>query len=157
MSQPNINSLDSATNTLLKIICVLWVIWGLVHVLAGVMTVSRDTPQAVAGIADAVAAETLDVTYPDASGAIINQHGFNLLWIGAVTTICAFFVWSGSKPAMLLAMLVAGLADIGYFLFMDLGSHVNFVPGTVMTLICLAAVVMSLVVFTRPRQTPIDH
>ena len=127
---------------------------GAVHVLAGAITISKETPQAVAGIADAVDAETLDVPYPDAAGAVINQHGFNLLWIGIVTTICAFFVWRGSKPAMYLAVLVAGLADIGYFLFMDLGGHVNFVPGTVMTLICLAAVVLSAVALVRmPKST----
>ena len=117
------------------------------------MTISKDAPQAVAGIADAVDEETLNVSYPDAAGAVINQHGFNLLWIGAVTTICAFFVWSGSKPAMLLAMLVAGLADIGYFLFMDLGGFVNFVPGTAMTLICLAAVVLSVIALSRMANT----
>ncbi|MEL6105681.1 MAG: hypothetical protein AAFU85_06590 [Planctomycetota bacterium] len=129
---------------MLKITAFLWVIWGLVHVLAGVMTISQDTPEAVQGIADAVAPETLDVFYPDAAGAIINQHGFNLLWIGAVTTICAVFVWRRSKPAIFLAALVAGLADIGYFLFMDLGGHVHFVPGTVMTLICAAAIGLSI-------------
>ena len=154
MNESKTSTLDSVTEILLKITCVLWVIWGLVHVLAGALTISKDTPQAVAGIADAVDAETLDATYPDAVGAIINQHGFNLLWIGAVTTICAFFVWGGSKPAMYLAMLVAGLADIGYFLFMDIGGHVNFVPGTLMTLICLTAVVLSVVALVRmARQT----
>ncbi|MEM9368421.1 MAG: hypothetical protein AAGD07_20700, partial [Planctomycetota bacterium] len=71
-----------STGALLKIAAVLWVIWGLVHVLAGVMTISKDTPQAVQGIADAVDPQTLDVIYPDAAGAVINQHGFNLLWIG---------------------------------------------------------------------------
>ena len=49
----------SPPSVLLKIVSVLWVIWGLVHVLAGVMTVTRDTPDAVAGIADAVDPETL--------------------------------------------------------------------------------------------------
>ena len=104
------------------------------------MTISKDTPQAVQGIADAVEPAKLDVTYPDAAGAVINQHGFNLLWIGVVTTICAFFVWKRSTSAIFLAALVAGLADIGYFLFMDLGGHVNFVPGTLMTLICAAVI-----------------
>ena len=128
---------------LLRIAAVLWVIWGLVHVLAGVMTIIKDTPQAVQGIADAVDPKTLDVAYPDAAGAVINQHGFNLLWIGVVTTACAVFVWRRSPAAIFLAALVAGLADIGYFLFMDLGGHVNFVPGTLMTLICASAIGLS--------------
>ena len=134
---------NSTTTILLRISAVLWVIWGLVHVLAGAMTIGSDTPQAVANIADAVDSESLKVAYPDAAGAIINQHGFNLLWIGAVTTICAVFIWRRSKPAIFLAALVAGLADIGYFLFMFLGGFVNFVPGTLMTLICASAMGLS--------------
>lgn len=130
---------------LLRCAAVLWVIWGAVHVLAGVMTISNDTPQAVQGIADAVDPESLEIEYPDAAGAVIKQHGFNLAWIGLITTICAVFVWRDSKNAIYLAALVAGLADIGYFLFMDLGGHVNFVPGTVMTLICAAAIASSFI------------
>ncbi|MEM8669383.1 MAG: hypothetical protein AAGG48_17800 [Planctomycetota bacterium] len=144
MTTDNAPSKDRAITFLLRMTSVLWVIWGLVHVLAGVMTISQDTPEAVAGIADAVDKTELAGEYHAAVGAVINQHGFNLLWIGAVTTACAFFVWRRSTPAIFLAALVAGLADIGYFLFMDLGGHVNFVPGTVMTLICATAVAMSI-------------
>ena len=149
---------DPTNAWLLRLAAVLWVIWGLVHVLAGVMTISQETPQAIAGIADAVDPETLKLAYPDAAGAVINQHGFNLLWIVVVTTICAFFVWQRSRPAILLAALVAGLADIGYFLFMDLGGFVHFLPGTLMTLICLAAVVSSGIAFFRMITTtpPMD-
>ncbi len=53
------------------------------------------------------------MNYPDAAGAIIGQHGFNLLWIGLVTFIAAFFVWKGDKNAIFLAAIVGGLADVG--------------------------------------------
>ncbi|MEO0513771.1 MAG: hypothetical protein AAF086_00565 [Planctomycetota bacterium] len=143
---------DLLTTFFLCITSVLWVIWGLVHVLACVMTISRDTPQAVQGIADAVDPVTLEMLYPDAVGAIVNQHGFNLLWIGAVTTICAPFIWQQRKPAIALAALVGGLTDLGYFLYLDLGGHVHFIPGTVMTLICAAAIICSAIVWRRlPR------
>lgn len=132
-------------NTLFKIAAVLWVVWGLVHLLAGVLTISKDTAQAVQGIADAADPELLDVPYPEAAGAIINQHGFNLAWIGVFTTVYAIFVWRGSAQATYLAALVGGLTDIGYFLFMDLGGHVHFVPGTMMTLICASAIVLSFI------------
>ena len=147
-AQDKLRSNGLAT-TLLRIAAVLWVIWGLVHVLAGAMTINNDTPQAVQGIADAVDPEILDVTYLDAAGAVINQHGFNLLWIGVVTTVFAIFVWRCSTPAIFLAALIGGLTDIGYFLFMDLGGHVNFVPGTLMTLICTSAIALS--IFARFR------
>ncbi len=132
---------------LLGIAALLWVIWGLVHAFAGVMTSIQDAPLAVQGIADAVEPSLLNVDYPAAAGAIINQHGFNLLWIGCVTTVCAFFVWHRSRSAIFLAALVGGLADVGYFIFMDLGGFVNFVPGTVMTLVSSAAIVLSFYVY----------
>ncbi len=130
-----------------KASAVLWIVWGLVHVLAGVLTVnfilSGDIAGSVGGIADAVDAATLQADYPKAAGAIIGQHGFNLLWIGIVTFISAFYVWKGNKNAIFLAAITGGLADLGYFLFMDLGGFVNFLPGTLMTIISAAAIILS--------------
>lgn len=134
-------------NTFFKISAILWIIWGVVHIFAGVMTdyfiLNQDISAAVSGIADGVDPEALKMDYPSASGAIIGQHGFNLLWIGIVTFISAFFVWSGNKNAIFLAAICGGLADLGYFLFMDLGGFVNFVPGTVMTLVSASAIILS--------------
>jgi hypothetical protein len=134
-------------NFLFKISAVLWILWGLVHILAGVMTMkgvlTNDISASIIGIADAANPESLNMDYPDAVGAVIGQHGFNLLWIGLVTFISAFFVWKGNKNAIFLAALTGGLADLGYFLFLDLGGFVNFVPGTIMTLISGAAILTS--------------
>lgn len=49
----------------------------------------------IIGIADAVDPSTLQMDYPEASGAVIGQHGFNLFWIGMVTFIAAFFCVEG--------------------------------------------------------------
>lgn len=135
-------------NTLiLKIISILWIIWGFVHVFAGAITIARDTPEAVAGVADAIDPAEITGSYHAAAGALINQHGFNLFWIGLVTMVCAVLIWRGSKHltyVLLLAAIVGGLADVGYFVFMDLGGFVNFVPGTVMTIFSGAAILLSL-------------
>jgi hypothetical protein len=128
---------------LIKISAILWFIWGAVHVLAGVLTISADTAGSVAGIADAVHLESLKMNYHTAVGAIINQHGFNLAWIGTVTFIGGFFILKGSVTAIFISALVGGLTDIGYFLFMDLGGFVHFAPGTVMTIICAFAIITS--------------
>jgi len=132
---------------ILKVISVLWMIWGFVHVFAGGVTISRNTPEAIAGVADAV--DPLEVVgdYHAAAGALINQHGFNLLWIGLVTMICAVLIWRAGPHllyVLLLAAIVGGLADVGYFIFMDLGGFVNFLPGTVMTIFSGLAVLLSL-------------
>ena len=132
---------------LFKSAAVLWVIWGAVHIFAGAITMyfinSGDISSAVGGIADAVEPSTLQMDYPAASGAIIGQHGFNLFWIGCVTLICAFFIWKKNKHAIFLAALTGGLADLGYFLYMDLGGFVHFIPGTLMTLISASAIILS--------------
>ena len=130
-------------NSALKIVSILWLVWGLVHMFAGVMTISNDTVGAIQGIADAVEPASVDMDYPAAAGAIINQHGFNLLWIGAVTTICAVMIWRGNLTAVWLAALVGGLADVGYFIYIDLGGFNHFVPGTVMTIVSGSAILVS--------------
>ena len=127
----------------LKLVAVLWVIWGLVHMLAGAIIIPADASAGFAAVADKVDPALLQADYHPAAGAILNQHGFNLFWIGATTTIAAFWVWRGSLLAAGLAALVGGLADIGYFLFLDLGGFVNFVPGTLMTLVSGSAVLLS--------------
>ena len=134
---------QSTTRTLLKISAILWVIWGAVHTLAGILTISGDTATAAAGIADAVDPATLAMDYPDAVGAILTQHGFHLLRAGVVTIIGGAFIWRESIFAIFISAIVGGLLDIGYFIFIDLGGYNNFVPGTVMTVISALAIAMS--------------
>lgn len=138
----------------LKITAVLWVIWGLVHMFAGVMTIVQPAPSSIAGVADAVDPSVFHATYHAATDALINQHGFNLLWIGLTTCIAAVYVWRHNLVAVFIAVLVGGLTDIGYFIFMDLGGFVHFLPGTVMTLISATAVLLSLWVWLG-RRTPV--
>lgn len=45
---------------------------------------------------------------------------------------------------------VQGIADVGYFVFLDLGGYVNFVPGTLMTIFSATAITTSFV----DRRTP---
>nr|WP_319383776.1 hypothetical protein [uncultured Roseibium sp.] len=138
----------------LRASAILWVIWGLVHMFAGIVTIGQETSAAVAGIADAVDPAMLANDYHAAVGALINQHGFNLLWIGAFTVIGGIFVWRGSVTAIFMTAIVGWVTDVGYFVFMDLGGFVHFVPGTVMTIISTAAVALSLWAYAtgmRPR------
>lgn len=142
------------THMLLKISAILWVIWGIVHALAGVMTISGDTAAAAAGIADGVDPNLLKMDYPDAVGAIINQHGFNLLWGGVVTIIGGIFIWRKYVAAIFISALVGGLLDVGYFIFIDLGGYNKFVPGTVMTIISASAICLSFYAYFRHKLTP---
>lgn len=142
---------------LFKTSAVLWIVWGLVHILAGTLTIkgalSNDMSTALMGIADGTDPASIKMDYSPAATAVLGQHGFNLLWIGLVTFIAAFFVWKGHKNAIFLAAICGGLADLGYFLFLDLGGFVNFVPGTVMTIISSLAILTSFYAYFKLRKT----
>lgn len=130
-----------------KASAVLWIIWGIVHMFAGIMTMkgylSGDISASVSGIADAIDPTTLQMDYPQAAGAILAQHGFNLFWVGLVTFICAFYIWKKNTNAIFLAAITGGLTDLGYFIFLDLGGFVHFMPGTVMTIFSGSAILLS--------------
>lgn len=143
--------MSSTQATLLKIATVLWVIWGLVHAFAGVIVLTSDASAGFAAIADAIPAEELATEYHPAVGGILNQHGWNLLWFGVVTIIGGVFIWRGNLTAIWVTAMVGGLADLGYLLFVDFPGYVNFIPGTVMTMISASAIVLSFIVWFQRR------
>ncbi|MEM7325075.1 MAG: hypothetical protein AAF531_18445 [Actinomycetota bacterium] len=127
----------------LKAAAVLWVIWGIVHILGGVATMADDTTGGFQGIAAGVEPGELEADYHPAVGAILNQHGWNLLWVGVVTTIGAVFIWRRSTTAIWVNAMVGGLFDIGYFVYIDLGGYGTFFPGTSMTYVSATAIILS--------------
>ena len=138
----------------LKVAACLWVIWGLVHMLAGVMVIAQTTSQGFAVIADAVDPMLLVAEHHPAVGGVLGQHGFNLFWFGAVTLIGAIFIYRMNLIAIWVTGMVGGLADLGYLAFVNLPGYVNFVPGTVTSLVSASAIALSLWVrlSSRPRQ-----
>lgn len=135
----------------LKIAAVLWVIWGAVHLFAGYIVISSDAAGGFSAIADAVDPATLAMTYPDAVGGILNQHGWNLAWGGLATLIGAVMIWRQNLTAIWVTGMVGGLLDIGYLLFVDLPGFVHFVPGTLMTIVSASAVALSFWVWLTER------
>ena len=140
------------TSLLLKLSSILWVIWGIVHAFAGIIVITSDATSAVQAIADGVDASLLTTTYPDAAGAIINQHGWNLAWFGVTTIVGAIYIWRDNKIAIFVTALIGGMADLGYFIFLDLGDYVNFVPGTIMTIFSSAAIILSVTAYFKSTQ-----
>lgn len=135
--------MNTTHRSLLEVAPVLWVLWGLVHSFAGVMTIQQDASSDFAAIADAVDPALLASNYHPAVKGVLNQHGWNLLWFGLATAIGAVFIWRANMTAIWVTAMVGGLADLGCFLFLDIPGYVNFVPGTVMTLISSTAIVLS--------------
>ncbi len=137
----------------LKLATVLWVIWGLVHLVAGVIVLSSDASGGFQAIADAIDPDTLAHAYEPAVGGILNQHGWNLAWFGVATVIGAIFIWRGNMTAIWVTGMIGGLADLGYLFFVDMPGYVNFFPGTTMTFISGTAIVFSFWVWLTERNT----
>ena len=127
----------------LRASAILWMIWGIVHILAGVMVISLAGADMFSGIGDAVNPEELASYYHPIVDAVVNQHGWNLGWIGVWTAVGSVLIWRGNMTAIWTTAAVGGLADIGYFVFIDLAGFANFFPGGLMTYICASAIILS--------------
>ncbi|MEM8839298.1 MAG: hypothetical protein AAGE89_14480 [Pseudomonadota bacterium] len=127
----------------LKGASILWVIWGLVHILAGFIILSNDATGGFQAIADAVNPAALQADYHAAVGGVLHQHGWNLGWFGIATTIGGVLIWRESITAIWVTGMIGGLADLGYLIFVDLPGYVNFIPGTLMTFVSGTAIVLS--------------
>lgn len=137
----------------LKGAAVLWVVWGLVHALVGILTLLQEPSSGFAAIADAVEPQAVAADYHAAVSGVLNQHAWNLLWFGVVTIVGAVFIWRGTLTAIWVTGIVGGLADLGYLLFLDLPGFVRFFPGTVMTVISASAIALSYWVWLSLRGT----
>ena len=124
----------------LRVAAVLWVIWGVVHALFGVAIMATGASEAFAALAAGVSPEAVSADYHPAVSAILNQHGWNLLWFGIVTTVGGVMIWRRNLTAIWVSSMVGGLADLGYLTFVDIGGYGAFFPGTVMTIIAGSAI-----------------
>ncbi len=145
--------MTQSQTTALKIAAVLWVIWGVVHAFFGVAILSMNPSDGFAAIAAGVDPESLKADYAPAVGAILNQHAWNLLWFGAVTTIGGVMIWRRNMTAIWVTSMIGGLADLGYLIFIDFGGFGTFFPGTLMTIICGTAILLGGWVWLKHRKS----
>lgn len=141
---------SNIVSILLKISAVLWVVWGVVHLLAGIISISQlnsgNTAEMVHAITPVVDLETIQIEYPQSVSAILWQHAWNLAWAGLVTLIGALFIWQQNVTAIFVTAMIGGLFDMGYFLAIDLPGLAAF-PGPQMTYICATAIILSFVAY----------
>ena len=89
----------------------LWIIWGLARVFAGVEITTLDTAGGLQAFADSVSPELLAMMEEHAAvGGMMSQDGWNLGLSGIVAIIAGVFVWRGSMTAIWTAVLIALLA-----------------------------------------------
>ena len=134
-------------SALLKTSSVLWIIWGLFHLLLGIgllyLFFIGDEALGIALVADdPLFAGLFEARDPVVRANLMN-YSWDIAWFGLVTTIGATFIWKQSSNAVFLCALVAGLADFGYFVFVDVPGYAPPV-GQAMTFISASAIILSL-------------
>lgn len=135
---------------MLRTASVLWGIWGLFHLFIGVAVLAVIAQ----GHPDGQLSSIPGVLNIDMMGnpgrftvvPMLQQNAFNLAWFGVVVSVGSVFVWRRSAIAVALCALVGGLADIGYFLYVDLPGYAD-PPGPQMTYMMATAIVLSLYVY----------
>ncbi|MEM9159872.1 MAG: hypothetical protein AAGB46_12570, partial [Verrucomicrobiota bacterium] len=118
------------------------------------LVLSGDTTSGFQAIADGTDPGILEMEYPAAVGGVLNQHAWNLAWVGLVTIIGALYIWRGNVTAIWVTAMVGGLLDVGYFIFIDLGGFNRFMPGTVMTVVSALAIILSFRAWFLKRMRP---
>ncbi len=92
----------TATQSLcMKLASVLWIIWGLARVFAGVEVTTLDMTGVLQAFVDSVSPELLAMMEEHAAvGGMMSQDGWNLGLSGIVAIIAGVFVWRGSMTAI---------------------------------------------------------
>ncbi len=135
---------------MLRASAILWAIWGVFHLFIGIAMIvlfQNGHPQ---GDFQAIPA-TLNFTMFDMESLFapigtLKQHAFNLAWIGAIVTVGSYYVWKMNKTGLFACALIGGMADLGYFLYIDLPGYA-FTLGPEMTYIMALAIMMGIYVY----------
>lgn len=134
------------TSIICKISAALWVVWGVFHFVLGVGLIYLFSLGTGALEIDMVANDPLWAGLFKTDDAVVTAHltnySWGIGWYGLVTTIGAYFVWKQKAEAIFLCAIVGGLADAGYFMFVD---SRGFAPpiGQAMTYISASAIILS--------------
>lgn len=120
---------------------VLWAMWGLLHLVAGVGVLSTFASE-VTGVPESVTLTLMGGEMPFQVRRTLAEHNFNNTWFGLVVTAGSVQVWRGRRLGALLCAIVGGLAQLGFTIFIVVPGYGNAV-GVAMTFVAVSALVLS--------------
>lgn len=125
---------------------VLWFVWGVFHLFIGVALIvflkGEHPTGELSSVPEVLGVEMLGSDSTFAPIANLKQHSYNLAWIGLLVTIASVYVWKANRLAVATIVVVGGFADLGYFIFLDLGGFAE-APGPQMTYIMATAIALA--------------
>lgn len=143
-----------------RISAVIFMLWGIIHILggAGMVASLSDGPTAYLDmIASGPASQGLSaaMVLPGEIVNVMGYHGFNLALLGAVAVFTGVGQWKGSRLAFWTSVTLVGLVDAGLAIYMILPGYMTWgtaSPGLFLFVLGTATGLAGLVV-TAPAAT----
>lgn len=134
----------TASKIMFKTSAILWGIWGIVHLLAGISMIFT-LQNGVDGLPESVLVNMMGSEMPVHVLETLMEHNWNNSWFGLVVIIGAFFVWKGNRNGIFLSAIVGGLAHLGFLIFVVLPYRDQI--GIIMSFVVAAAIVLSFIAY----------
>ncbi len=132
-----------------KIGAVMYVLWGILHVMFGATMLYQLTisgTAALASVATAVPPADLPQDLGGAASGLIAQHAWNLLWFGLFGIYVGWKMnWKNSPTGYWLNLLVISAADLGFIFAILIPGYITIADGIMGPALWLLAVVFSTV------------
>lgn len=125
-----------------------YVLWGLMHVMFGVQILQQNITQSTHAVVESMYQTVGPVGTPNELGpvisALMNQHGWNLLWFGLFAAfVGAFYNWRNSLAGYWSNLAVVSLADIGFIVAVLVPGYVSWTIGISGPLLWILAALFS--------------
>ena len=121
------------TNIYAKVGAVLYVLWGIIHILGGLSLLAIAKGEGVnAFFAEIASASPLESPVEESSviASVAASHAFNLFWMGLMCCIVAIEGnFKNKRYAYWVNMGIAGFADIGLIVFSLAPGHLSLAEG----------------------------
>jgi len=141
-----------------KIGAVLYILWGALHVVWGgfmLKLLSSDAPQgAVAMVGSALRADQLPETLNPVVTALLQQHNYNLVWVGFFAiAVAVYFNWKNSWHGYWYNLIVVSAIDLGFIFAIVVPGTILLKDGLPGPLLWVGAVVFSTIGILKNKRT----
>lgn len=122
-----------------KVGAVLFVLWGLLHILGGAIILMAVGESPAQGYAIYQESST---PYSELAGAVLGYLAYSFIWIAVVVTVIGIrYNWNNSEQGLMLNTALVGLTDLGLVIFLVLPGFVSYGEAAPGLLLFVAAVV----------------
>ena len=131
-----------------KLGAIFYILWGIMHAMFGAQIIMLNMSESSYAVIQSIYADIGPATTPkelgSVIGALMNQHGWNLLWFGVFAVVVgAFCNWRNSVSGYWYNLAVVSLADIGFIVAVLIPGYASLMVGIWGPILWVLAVIFS--------------